>query len=119
MYIKARNGNWHYRMIMAHELGHYLMHSDQKICFAYTVNKNYNIEHQANIFSTEFLISYDFAKNHSVKEISKRCGVPYKEAHKYKKYITLEYKHSKYANHRAKRKKKASNYKRKAGSYYQ
>lgn len=116
IYKKAYRGDKFCRIILAHELGHYLMHGNEKITFAYSVDKSYNIERQADIFSTEFLIPYDFARKHSIKEISMQCGVPYEEARKYKKYITKEYRYSKNATHKAKRKRKASNFKRKAGT---
>lgn len=119
VYNGAYKGDKFCRLIMSHELGHYLMHSNENICFAYSTGKNYNIERQADIFSTEFLIPYDFAKKHTAKEISNQCGVPYDEARKYKQYIINECKHRKNVAHKARRKRKASNFKRKAGAYYQ
>ncbi len=108
IYEKARKGDPFCRLIMAHELGHYIMHANRNICFARSINKSCSIERQADIFSTEFLISYDFAKKHTASEISKTCGVPYIEASKYKKYILKENKSRKHSTkNKAKRKAKS------------
>ena len=114
VYENAIKKNPYYRIIMAHELGHYLMHSDKNICFAYAVDKNCNIERQADIFSSEFLINYNFAKSHSAKEIAKQCVVPFKEAKRYKHYVTIEAKLYKKSMRNNKKKKKAGHSKYRA-----
>lgn len=108
VYEKARKGTPFYRMIMAHELGHYILHRYENICFARSINKSCSIERQADIFSTEFLITYDFAKKHTAKEIAKTCGVPYKEACEYKESITRENQYRKHSmKNKNKKKRKA------------
>ena len=114
VYRKAKNGNPFFRLIMAHELGHYIMHGSRNICFAYTKDKSFSIERQADIFSTEFLINYDFAKKHTASEIAKTCGVPYKEACKYKQYITKEYRSRKQST-KKKSKKRTKSYNKRFG----
>jgi Zn-dependent peptidase ImmA (M78 family) len=68
------------RFTLAHEIGHYIMHSPSRIEFA-RGNKKGKIaayldpEWQANTFAGELLAPPNIIKGLSVQEISKYCGV--------------------------------------------
>lgn len=80
VYDGACNGNGRDRMTIAHEIGHFLMHSLYKLKlernFSDNIVKSYrNPEWQAKCFAGELLIPAHLMKGYSVKEIMKDCGV--------------------------------------------
>ena len=80
VYTAACNGDAWARMIMAHELGHFILHSSQNTAFAY-VEKGSRLppdvdpERQADIFAAELLIPYHLIKGKNVYQIKKHFGV--------------------------------------------
>lgn len=80
VYTAACNGVAWARMIMAHELGHFLFHNTQNTTFAY-VEKGSRLppdidpERQADIFAAELLIPYHLIKDKNVFQVKKHFGV--------------------------------------------
>ena len=80
VYVAACNGVAWARMIMAHELGHFLFHDAQNTTFAY-VEKGCQLppdvdpERQADIFAAELLIPYHLIKDKNVFQVKKHFGV--------------------------------------------
>ena len=79
VYERAYNGGARERLTIAHELYHYLQHSKQTVAFARTngspVPAYQDPEWQADAFGGELLVPYELARDLSVEEISKLCGV--------------------------------------------
>lgn len=76
---------WEERVVLAHELGHAILHNDTNICFlknyTYLVGNKY--ENEANEFAAHLLVSDDcineFSKGYdyvSVKMLSKHFKIP-------------------------------------------
>lgn len=80
VYVAACNGVAWARMIMAHELGHFLFHNSQNTTFAY-VDKGSRLppdidpERQADIFAAELLIPYHLIKDKNIYQVKKHFGV--------------------------------------------
>ena len=80
VYVAACNGVAWARMIMAHELGHFLFHDSQNTTFAY-VEKGSQLppdvdpERQADIFAAELLIPYHLIKDKNAFQVKKHFGV--------------------------------------------
>ena len=80
VYSAACNGVAWARMIMAHELGHFLFHDSQNTTFAYVetgsrLPPDIAPERQADIFAAELLIPYHLIKDKNVYQIKKHFGV--------------------------------------------
>lgn len=80
VYEGACNGNAWARMIMAHELGHFLFHNSQNTTFAYIergqrLPDDVDPERQADIFAAEFLIPIHRIKGKNEYQVSKHFGV--------------------------------------------
>jgi len=80
VYEKAANGSFRDRFTIAHEIGHYFMHSPEKIAFARSQVKDEvpafkDPEWQANTFAGELLAPPQVIKGLSIKEVSICCGV--------------------------------------------
>lgn len=83
VYDRAAAGSGRDRLTLAHELGHFLLHSKNEVSFARSKSsvKIYeDPEWQANCFGGEFLISKDLCKEMSEYAISQACGVTIKAA---------------------------------------
>lgn len=80
VYDAAIRGGGQARMILAHELAHYLYHSPREISFAY-VNRNERLdsnvdpERQADIFAAEFLAPSGELRGLSVSDVQRKFGV--------------------------------------------
>lgn len=80
VYTATCNGDAWARMIMAHELGHFILHSSQNTAFAYVekgsrLPPDFDPERQADIFAAELLIPYHLIKGKNVYQIKKHFGV--------------------------------------------
>lgn len=79
VYDGAMAGNGRDRLTAAHELFHFLVHSQESIAFARTSTKKIpsymSSEWQADAFGGELLIPYDLTYDLEVDEIVERCGV--------------------------------------------
>lgn len=76
VYIGAVNGNSRDRFTLCHELGHFLMHSPERVSFARgEVPKYMQPEWQANVFAGELMAPYDLVKDMSACEIAIKCGM--------------------------------------------
>ena len=91
VYEGACNGNGRDRMTIAHEIGHFLLHS----LYEFKLERNFDgkkakvcqdIEWQAKCFAGELLIPTHLMKGCSIKEIMKECGVS---------HCAAEYQHRK------------------------
>ncbi len=85
VYNAACNGTAWARMIMAHELGHFLLHDSQNTTFAYvekgsTLPPDVDPERQADIFAAELLIPYHLIKDKNVYQVKKHFGVSHSAA---------------------------------------
>lgn len=76
VYERAIAGNPRDRFTLCHELGHFLMHSPNRVNFARGEVPAYmNPEWQANVFAGELMAPYDLVKDMSVIDIANRCGM--------------------------------------------
>ncbi len=84
VYVGAMEGRGRDRLTAAHELFHFLYHSQSKIGFARTgdgrIPAYKDPEWQADAFGGELLIPFDRAKCLSVTQIVNLCGVSEKAA---------------------------------------
>lgn len=81
VYEGAIKGSPRDRFTMCHELGHFLMHSPDRVSFARgDVPAYMDPEWQANAFAGELMAPFDLVKNMDVYEIAKECGMSYKAA---------------------------------------
>ncbi|EJL6759089.1 ImmA/IrrE family metallo-endopeptidase [Vibrio cholerae] len=95
VYDRALEGHGRDRMTAAHELGHYVLHSNLNIQFARADGnlKPYeNSEWQANCFGGELLVPY--MKRHllvgkSTAEIAEACGISLEAAEYQRKFLKL------------------------------
>ena len=76
VYERAINGNPRDRFTLCHELGHFLMHSPERVSFARGDVPTYmDPEWQANAFAGELMAPYDLVKDMSPLEIADKCGM--------------------------------------------
>lgn len=70
------------RYVLAHELGHAILHTNLSCEYFYFSKLNYDkVEFQANLFATELLIAdndldTEFIKDKTLNQLSKYFGVP-------------------------------------------
>ena len=80
VYERAINGVPRDRFTIAHEIGHLILHTDNRIALARDMDM-VNIpsyrdpEWQANTFAGELLVPYELTMDMSLKEIEINCGV--------------------------------------------
>ena len=76
VYEGAINGNPRDRFTLCHELGHFLIHSPDRVSFARgDVPAYMDPEWQANAFAGELMAPYDLVKDMSALEIADKCGM--------------------------------------------
>lgn len=80
VYQAACTGNAWARMIMAHELGHFLFHNSQNTAYAYMERGSHlpsevDPERQADIFAAELLIPLHLIGNKNIYQVQKHFGV--------------------------------------------
>lgn len=84
VYDLAREKNGFARSTIAHELGHIIMHSGEKVAYAREVSQHKvyeDSEWQANKFAQELLIDvYQLSENDDEYSISDKFGVTFKAA---------------------------------------
>lgn len=81
VYDGACLGHYWARSVMAHELGHYLCHSDLTPVYAYPaygerIPKEIDPEYQADVFAAELLAPVNLIDESSEYLVSKHFGVP-------------------------------------------
>lgn len=81
VYNGACDGSYWARSVMAHELGHYLFHSDEHVTYAYPalgekIPREIDPEWQANVFAAELLAPVHLIDEGSEYLVSKHFGVP-------------------------------------------
>lgn len=89
IYISARHGDPYSRMVLAHELGHYLLHGGKgKVVMHKSRDGEYeslkglfsteSTEDQADMFATLFMVrpSTAFSLKENARDLSQKCGVP-------------------------------------------
>lgn len=81
VYEGAINGNPRDRFTLCHELGHFLLHTPERVSFARgTIPVYMTPEWQANVFAGELMAPYDLVRNMSKAEIADKCGMSYEAA---------------------------------------
>lgn len=76
VYNRAVNGNARDRFTLCHELGHFLLHTPERVSFARGEVPAYmDLEWQANVFAGELMAPYELVKDMSVAEIAEKCGM--------------------------------------------
>lgn len=93
IYVSAHEGDAYSRMILAHELGHYLLHGKRGNVVMHKskdgsyesikgLNSTESTEDQADMFATLFMVkpSIAFSLKDNAAGLSKACGVPTKIA---------------------------------------
>jgi len=80
-YVGAISGNPRDRFTLCHELGHFLLHTPERVSFARGEIPAYmNPEWQANAFAAELMAPYELIRGMSVNEIMKDCGMSFTAA---------------------------------------
>lgn len=109
VYEAACNGVAWARMIMAHELGHFLLHDSQNTTFAY-IEKGSRLppdvdpERQADIFAAELLVPYHLIKDKNVYQVKKHFGVSQSAAEaQLRQAAKVKKRHDKKAHEKEKR----------------
>lgn len=116
VYDGACAGDGFYRMVLAHELGHYILHKKQTICYAKSASKErmpkeYSVEWQAEVFAYELMMPFDIVKRvRNGKELARQGGVSIGEANKRISFVKRELK--KISNQE---RKKTKSYKKRFG----
>lgn len=90
VYEGAVRGNPRDRFTLCHELGHFLLHTPDRVSFARGYIPTYmNPEWQANVFAGELLAPCKLVRGMTPQEIADKCGmsltaaqIQYKEYHK-------------------------------------
>lgn len=90
VYIRAVQGHARDRFTLCHELGHFLLHTPDRVSFARgNVPAYMDPEWQANAFAGELMAPYYLVKNMTAFDISDKCGmslmaaeIQYNEYHK-------------------------------------
>lgn len=81
VYNRAVNGNARDRFTLCHELGHFLLHTPERVNFARGEVPTYmDPEWQANVFAGELMAPYELVKDMSVAEIAEKCGMSFSAA---------------------------------------
>lgn len=81
VYDKAVEGDPRHRFTLAHELGHFLLHTPDRVSFARgDVPAYMNPEWQANVFAGELLAPCGLVKGMTVYEIVDKCGMSFTAA---------------------------------------
>lgn len=81
VYDGAVEGNPRHRFTLAHELGHFLLHTPDRVSFARGDIPAYmSPEWQANVFAGELLASYYLVKGMTIQEIVNECGISFTAA---------------------------------------
>lgn len=80
VYERAINGVPRDRFTIAHEIGHLILHTDNRIALAREIGIEQipsfrDPEWQANTFAGEILVPFDLTKDMSSEEIQTNCGV--------------------------------------------
>lgn len=76
VYNRAVKGNARDRFTLCHELGHFLLHTPERVSFARGVVPAYmDPEWQANVFAGELMAPYELVKGMSAVEIAEKCGM--------------------------------------------
>ena len=76
VYLGAIAGNPRDRFTLCHELGHFLLHTPDRVSFARGEIPAYrNPEWQANTFAGELMAPYNLTCCMSVEEIMSKCGM--------------------------------------------
>ena len=76
VYIGAIAGNPRDRFTLCHELGHFLLHTPDRVSFARgDVPAYMDPEWQANTFAAELMAPYHLVYMMSAKEIADKCGM--------------------------------------------
>lgn len=88
-YVGAVSGNPRDRFTLCHELGHFLLHTPDRVSFARGEVPAYmDAEWQANTFAAELMAPYKLIRGMDVDEIMRECGMSYTAASiQYKKCI--------------------------------
>lgn len=76
VYEGAVKGNPRDRFTLCHELGHFFLHTPDRVSFARgDVPAYMNPEWQANVFAGELMAPYELVKGMSPQEIAEKCGM--------------------------------------------
>lgn len=88
-YERAIAGNPRDRFTLCHELGHFLLHTPERVSFARGDVPSYmDAEWQANTFAAELMAPYELIRGMDVEDIMEKCGMSYTAASiQYKKCI--------------------------------
>ena len=104
VYQAACSGNAWARMIMAHELGHFLFHNSQNTAYAYMekgsrLPSDVDPERQADIFAAELLIPLHLICDKNVYQVQKHFGVSRSAAKTQMMYATKVRKRHEHKTH--------------------
>lgn len=88
VYSAAEAGNYKARMTLAHELGHFVYHTSDRIQYAQLDTEqpipiNVNPEWQADYFAACFMIPHKLTGHMDEREIASRCGVSFAAARRH------------------------------------
>ncbi len=84
VYLNAFYGSGRDRFTIAHEIGHYYLHSNEAVLARVSNKQKIPIyqspEWQANTFASYFMMPRNLIKGMSVKEVMNACGTSYQAA---------------------------------------
>lgn len=81
VYERAYNGNPRDRFTLCHELGHFLLHTPDRVNFARGEVPPYmRPEWQANVFAGELMAPYNLVYGMMPEEIAEKCGMSFTAA---------------------------------------
>lgn len=85
VYDAAFKGNYKARMVLAHEVGHYLYLKPENIQYAKLdsderIPKNIDPEWQADYFAASLMIPHNLTKGMNYHDIASKCGVSFAAA---------------------------------------
>lgn len=81
IFLNENLSEYEQRFVLAHEIGHAIMHTKSSCFFSNTLNNKLKIEYQANIFAAELLIDlkdiYElYLEGYSIKQLAAYYNVP-------------------------------------------
>lgn len=118
VYLKAKKGDGFSRQVMAHELGHYLLHNAETVSHAYVDDSSHipdemNPEKQADVFAAELLAPSHEVRGMKIHQISVIYGVTKRTAAVQKQIGERTAAHRKATKHSPSKKQHNSNTKKK------
>ncbi len=81
IFLNENLNEYEQRFVLAHEIGHAILHTKSSCFFSNTLNNKLKIEYQANLFAAELLIDLNeidklYLQGYSIKQLAAYYNVP-------------------------------------------